>query len=322
MIGHDSSAPVFGRSSAIHKKELPGRCTSISLICSQFHISYPFPVSESNLIRFVAFHYESRLAGATVKNYLAAIRYTQIALGLGDPQLSNLPRLEYVVKGFKRSATYATCRTRLPITPDILCQSKRVWQGWQNCRDASMLWAAVTMCFCGFLRSGEVVVPSPSSFDPSLHLCYGDVMVDSNDTPSIVQIRIKISKTDPFRKGIFVYLGVTGGSLCPVAAVLDFMVRRGPGEGPFFTFANGSFLTRDRFVQAVREALSCAGVDSSAYAGHSFRIGAATTAARRGIPDSMIKMLGRWESSAYTVYIRTPRETLASISKVLVADVS
>ena len=39
------------------------------------------------------------------------------------------------------------------------------------------------------------------------------------------------------------------------------------------------------------------GVDASKFSGHtcSFRIGAVTA----GIPDHMIKMLGRWESSAY-----------------------
>ena len=126
-------------------------------------------------------------------------------------------------------------------------------------------------------------------------------------------------KTDPFRKGVSVYLGVAGGELCPVAAILDYMVRRGSYKGPFFTFADGSFLTRDRFVQVVRSALDCAGVNSSHYAGHSFRIGAATTAAQRGIPDAMIKILGRWESSAYTLYVRTPREALSSVSRVLVA---
>ena len=88
------------------------------------------------------------------------------------------------------------------------------------------------------------------------------------------------------------YLGVAGGGLCLVATILDYMVRRGLDEGTFFMFANGSFLTRDRFVQAVRNVLSCAGVNSSAYAGCSFRIGAATMAARRGIPDYTIKMLG------------------------------
>ena len=105
-----------------------------------------------------------------------------------------------------------------------------------------------------------------------------------------------------------------------MAAVLKYMVGRGSGEGPFFTFADGSYLTRERFVREVRAALAHAGVDCSAYAGHSFRIGAATTAARRGVPDSMIKMLGRWESSAYSLYVRTPRETLAPISRSLLSN--
>ena len=41
--------------------------------------------------------------------------------------------------------------------------------------------------------------------------------------------------------------------------------------------------------------------DSHKYAGHSYRIGAATTASLCGIQDSTIKMLGRWQSSAYTL---------------------
>ena len=50
------------------------------------------------------------------------------------------------------------------------------------------------------------------------------------------------------------------------------------------------------------------------YSGHSFQIGAATTAAEVGLEDSLIKTLGRWESSAYLLYVRVPREKLASVS--------
>ena len=42
-----------------------------------------------------------------------------------------------------------------------------------------------------------------------------------------------------------------------------------------------------------------AGIDFVPYSGHSFRSGAATTAAKQGISDATIKMLGRWKSSAY-----------------------
>ena len=50
------------------------------------------------------------------------------------------------------------------------------------------------------------------------------------------------------------------------------------------------------------------------YLAHSFRIGAATVAARNGIPDHLIQALGRWTSNAYQLYIRTPSEALAGIS--------
>ena len=95
------------------------------------------------------------------------------------------------------------------------------------------------------------------------------------------------------------------------------MVRRGDGDGPFFQFGDGWYLTREWFVAAMRSALTAAGIDASLYAGHSFRIGAV---ARRGIQDSLIKTMGRWESAAYTMYIRTPRETLCAVARTLVGD--
>ena len=57
------------------------------------------------------------------------------------------------------------------------------------------------------------------------------------------------------------------------------------------------------------------------FAGHSFRIGAATTAAQCGIQNALIKTLGRWESSAYTRYIRTAPEVLYKVSRTLLTEV-
>ena len=105
--------------------------------------------------------------------------------------------------------------------------------------------------------------------------------------------------------------------MCPVAAVLSYMVARGNSSGPLFTWEDNQFLTRDHFMRGIRAALSEAGYVAKDYAGHSFRIGAATTAAEHGIQDSLIKTLGWWESSAYTRYVRTSPEVLRSVAKTM-----
>ena len=91
----------------------------------------------------------------------------------------------------------------------------------------------------------------------------------------------------------------------------------GNDKGTLFRTKNGVALTNERSMQAVRVALSAAGLNSATYSGHSFRIGAATTAALCGIEDSTIKILGRWASDAYCVYIQMPREHLAGLSTTL-----
>ncbi len=74
--------------------------------------------------------------------------------------------------------------------------------------------------------------------------------------------------------------------------MLAYLLVRGRQPGPLFLFKDGRPLTRQRFVQAVRDALAKAGIQAGRYASHSFRIGAATTAAAKGIEDSIIRTLG------------------------------
>ena len=98
---------------------------------------------------------------------------------------------------------------------------------------------------------------------------------------------------------------------------MNYLVWCGTSQGPLFILEDGNFLARHYFVSVVRGALQKAGVDQSKYCGHSFRIGAATTAVARGMEDSIIKTLGRWQSVAYLQYVRIPRNQLAAYSKLL-----
>ena len=135
-------------------------------------------------------------------------------------------------------------------------------------------------------------MPSMKEYDAEGHLSQGDVLLDNIAQPTAVQLRIKTSKTDPFRKGVSLYLGQTGNELCPVVATTAYLAVRGRSPGPLFRFEVGATLSREGLVQRVREALQPSGMDMSKYSAHSFRIGAATTAAMVGVEDSLIKTLG------------------------------
>ena len=220
-----------------------------------------------------------------------------------------------------KKLTGGPTRTRLPITLPLLAQLQEAWQASVSTKDTSMLWAAATMCFFGFLRVGEVVTPSDLEFNLDVHLSAADVSVDSHSSPLYVAVTIKASKTDPFRRGVTIYLGRTRGTICLVVATLKYMVERDLSKGPLFRFENGRVLTRERFVTAVREALTTKGVDSSKYCGHSFHIGAAKTAVGLRIQDSLVRTMGRWESSAYLLYIWMPRDTICSVVRTLLGAI-
>ena len=101
--------------------------------------------------------------------------------------------------------------------------------------------------------------------------------------------------------GVSLYIGITGSNLCAVSAMLDYLNMREMSLGPLFRFADGRALLQQLFVEAVRDGLRKAGINQDKYCGHSFRIGAATTAAAKGIEDSLIDFREMGKSSLSTV---------------------
>ena len=287
--------------------------------CHVYGVTTPFPVSELVLCYFVVSLARQGLAPTSIKTYVAAVRHAQITRGLPEMRQAAWPRLQLVQAGIRRErAHHGPPQTpRMPITADILRRLRAVWMVPPVRDDDCMLWAAASACFFGFFRAGELTVPTASAFDAAVHLAWGDVAVDNADPPSMIRIFLRRSKTDQFGRGVEVFLGATGDEICPVAAIRAYVNRRGTAAGPFFRCADGSPLTKARFVDGVRRALTLAGIPSGGYFGHSFRIGAATAAARAGVQDSVIQALGRWSSPAFLRYIRTTRESLATHTRTI-----
>lgn len=211
----------------------------------------------------------------------------------------------------------ASARIRLPITIQVLTGIHDTLISSSN-PEKLVIWTIASTAFFGVFRLGELLLTSAEAFDPVTCLAWGDVAINSRTEPTMVQIHLKKSKCDQFGKGADIVIGRTGSNHCPVRAILQYVtIRKDQPQSPFFLKSSRLPVTKSWFTRQIREVLSEMGLPQDQYAGHSFRIGAATTAALAGIPDSSIQTLGRWHSADYLQYIRSPKEQLATFAPLM-----
>lgn len=236
------------------------------------------PTNELILCYFVVFLAQS-VKHSTIKGYLAAVKHLHLKHGF-DLKLDQFIHLQYVLRGIKRHQGVNT-RTRLPITLNHLTLFYNQLQPFDSQNgNNKMLWAAICLAFFGFLRIGEFT--SSQQSHSSLQLDASDVQfVPSILLPTSVRVQIKCSKTDPFRKGVTLTIGESGSNICAVKALKHYLLFCKPADGPLFRFQDGRSLSRKYFTSEVRELLTNGGYNARDYAGHSFRMGAATTAASK-----------------------------------------
>ncbi|XP_006825931.1 integrase/recombinase xerD homolog [Saccoglossus kowalevskii] len=292
-------------------------------------VSSPFlpSISENLLLLFITYCYEHlHLSAATIELYLSGIRFKYIEAGFPNPLRSfhggPLDRLKLLIKSIKRVQGKPR-RARLPLTANIVAQlikalKKRVFTPYTDV----LLEAVILVAFFGFLRCGEFAIDT-TQFDHQVHLCVEDVKF--KDT-SRVYLTLKKTKTDPFRRRTTLTL-CSNDSLCPVKALqvyINLRRHRNPLVkpcDPLFIFRDGLLLSCSRFLHYLRSLLNIIGVDARKYSGHSFRIGAATTAAHVGVQDHLIKSLGRWSSDSYNRYIHVSDKSLFAAQSALVNKV-
>ena len=88
------------------------------------------------------------------------------------------------------------------------------------------VWAVASTAFFVFFR---LVPDSAKSFDEKMCLSWGDVAVDDQVAPKMIQVHFKRSRCDQFGSGADVVVGITGDELCPVAISLSSGgVRKAP----------------------------------------------------------------------------------------------
>lgn len=272
------------------------------------------PCSEETALLYVAYLSKEGLKASSVRVYLAALRSLHIEQGLNNP-LEGYMRIHRAVRAIEIESEAP--KQKLPITYAIMEQLESVLKGDYF---QSVLWAAMTLAYFGCLRCAEVT--HLGYFDASVNLSLADLVYQlaKDNEPDHLSIKIKRSKTDKMNKGFYVHVKCSNTKVCCYCALSKMLCRRrqiGLGSepnSPLFLFQNGNSLSRAVLIQQTRLALSSLGFDGSLYSGHSFRAGSATTAAMAGTPDWQIKLLGRWSSDAYQLYIRSSVSSMLSIT--------
>lgn len=263
--------------------------------------------TEDTLMRFVTHCFDSlNLSYQTIKLYLCGIRHHLLLQGIPNPFASDvkLQRLHMLLNGIKRQHR-SSRPSRKPITTNILLDLVTTLQKGMFSPYSDLLISTVcVVAFFGFLRCAEFTCKS--SFDPESNLCLSDLKVHKDHAV----LTLKQSKTDPFRRGIGIKLFRNNATLCPLKQLASYSCLRNRNfnnnpQDPLFVMENGNALTRSYFLAMLKDLLNRSGHADSGITGHSFRIGAATSAATARIEDHLIKCMGRWSSDSYLRYIRT-----------------
>ena len=324
-------------------------------IFCELHALDPLEPSEKTLCEFGAWlHGTRRVDGATVNSYITAVRSGLIDAGVIPFDRDVMPRLNRVTKGCARN--YALLYkgekrlVRLPITLEIL---RKMYASIGNCSayDETLLWAAITMAFGAFLRSEEYTrkrvgkVETTPPLLSSIKFVDGEGVAVEEALPRLIRkfedeksvpagieglsFFVSKSKTDQMMDGHWVHLSKPQDiSVCAVTALLRNLSARSKLG---LSLEPGSWLLMNKDVSplfytqmmgGMRDVLKNIGVNPLNYGTHSLRIGAATMAARNGVPEHIIQKMGRWDSMCYRIYIRMDvKDRIAASSSMYGGDV-
>lgn len=286
---------------------------SLNKFCARYGMRMALPVSPDTICLWVADSAQT-LTYETIRVYLHGIATTHVEFGYPSP-LESGGTIWRMFKGVKRLQGHSVTRTRLPVTVEILEQLER----WQEVTTTQglLLRAAMWLGTCGLLRSGELA----SRGRESVILRRGDLtFVDTAGAEtaqpppdgelSYMKLRLRQSKTDPFRRGADIIISQRR-ALSAMRAYLLSAHGLTP-EDALFPYDRKE-LTVTTLVSKLQGLLERAGIaDAALYKGHSFRRGGATSLHLAGLPDTTIKSMGRWRSFAFATYVDTPISQLVS----------
>ena len=260
-----------------------------------------FPAEPYIVMLYIAHLYHKGYATSTIISAVSIISYYHKVYMLLDSTTA------FVIKKTLQGVSnlQPTRDLRLPITIQMLDSLVDATKQVATTHYHSLLLTAMfLLAFHAFLRISEFALPSSGKSDHILQLSNISIHPDE------VLIQFNSFK---HHRGHPVSISVPShvSYYCPVKHLAQFLLIRGTSPGPLFIFPDETPVTQGFFRSSLRACLSLAGFSNATYTSHSFRIGAATEAARKGYSDDEIQRMGRWSSTAFKKYIRIPKLSLA-----------
>ena len=273
-----------------------------------------FPTEPEVLVRYVA--YSCVVVGrtlGTIRNHLSAIRRDHLAHGLSLPTPTQFLPLADVLKGAERFQSRPVVK-KWPIHPKLL--SRMV----AYTLPGSPIRSLFIMLFVTFARLESLIPKTAAAFNVTAHLTWGDVQFRQGC------VRVKLRKTKTIQCGervlTFNIPELENKSLCLVYN-LSLWRQVSPlcsDQDPVFSVCEGGSwvpLSRASADQALKGALTLAGVQHSRYGWSSFRRGGATTFWLATGDLEMLRVQGDWQSLAYREYLSLPSKARAGVAAVL-----
>ena len=245
---------------------------------------------------FISYMSWHEYSANTIAAYISGLSFFLRSKGLED--ITQVFPIKRLVDGCRRR--HLRKDVRCPITLPILQRLVSVLPTvCSNSYDCKLFAAAFLVAFFGFLRVGEFTAKNGV-----IPLVSGDVAMRGESPHRRLAIKVRFSKTDQLGAGCAITIPESGSHMCPVVAVAAYTRIRSAQGTAFFRHFDTSPLTRHGFTRILRRCVSLLELPLQCYTAHSFRIGAATSAAMRGYSGEQIQQMGRWTSQSFRRYIR------------------
>lgn len=261
----------------------------------------PFPISEQNLCRYMAFLTFTLTSADSVMNYLSGLRKLHAYARVPMPSFS--PYVDTVYAGIKRLLAHHIQQAE-PITPQILKRMALLVN--RSHPKQVVIFTAIVVGFYLFLRSSNLTCKTQTSFDPRKNLTRQDIRL----AQQLALIEIRWSKTIQYfqKKLLMPIIPILDKDICPLnwLRAMVSLVPASP-QHPAFCYPNrhGSLvpLTYRVLSDQLKNWVQLLNLPAHRYTCHGIRRGGATFAFESNLAAESIKLLGDWVSDSFRRYI-------------------